>query len=966
MRRKEEGEKFHMNKFMSRLGFSQAKKDMVENRKARTKGQDDEFHMNNFIARLGVSHAKNILESFRQFEVMSTKESRLEADALIHSLIQMNAPLRELRSVLKIGDYRYNRILKEKPMQSGGPNKLHVNEEMVGNFRNDLESWQTTAAYPCPHRRLMNYIVDDSLLWKDIHSTYQKRCEDEGKRSMKYKTWLKYKKSYYPNLSLSHELEPECDKCFRLQLIMSNELASEEEKEHATLSLQLDGSEAYRVRLLQMKFIQDYYHRYVRQSNDTFDMSYFPSASNELKRTPDHPIEEHVLSMWPLISKRLLDTQMLLQCEDFGSDVVLPTVKDKQLQKRDQHLSDIHLHMYVISDCTSWRNHVLMYDERGMAVDHNALCSLRWHYHHSLYKRFQMDGCLHRFPTTYFLVLDNSMAHSKNQAALLFLSSLSLLFYQRVVVFCALPGHSVLGAERFETWTRDASRQADIFVPDDYLKQVNQVDNVHAEFLDHRDTKRPMYSGWTEGLAKHIAPIPENVLRRRNTMFVFEDGKATVRHLTDTYEALLEDPPTEGSAYVHMFCENVSSGRAALLEELLGNDKNLNSTSPQDLVLPRETIKEIHQNRIFSLQDKYDHIPAECLSYYPPRAPRQAGLHSTAAAVLAGLPKISRASTAVPPINPQERYPSIPLTTLHEESASIGMVLPPENINHLPQHLLDGLYSIHHWHPRIYSISNMQQLQQSTDSLYPHVFGHYSQQPTAPQLSDQLSQQSARQSVQGLGHHASMQPRSFALQYQQHPHVGLNRHQTGQKLPVTHVHQHGLHPHAEELHSQQQTLQLVSLPFMYHPGDRGISINAHFDDSDPDLVDGRHEAHMNGNEGDMAQIHSIIHAHTHDYRNEHLHEHIHTLGELEQQTYVHDHTETRDQQTRHTMEQHMGLQNLASAIPHSELGDHRSASIAQLHHTDDMEPHRKHMRIAYGHDYGNDGNNGNSHERESA
>ena len=118
--------------------------------------------------------------------------------------------------------------------------------------------------FPCPHRRLKSYFVEEGITWKLLHSRYEeehgklseeKRKEDE---LMAYSTFTQNVHYLDPGVRLTRSMQDICDSCTRLNLIIRNPKSTEEEKEAAKLELEMHVSAARDQRRAVTAFTRDY------------------------------------------------------------------------------------------------------------------------------------------------------------------------------------------------------------------------------------------------------------------------------------------------------------------------------------------------------------------------------------------------------------------------------------------------------------------------------------------------------------------------------------------------------------------------------------------------------------------------------------------------------------------------------------------------------------------------------------
>ena len=102
---------------------------------------------------------------------------------------------------------------------------------------------------------------------------------------------------------------------------------------------------------------------------------------------------------------------MRLQCEDYGGNFSFPH-HGKTRPGRDYYISNLTMHNFVISDLSTGKNYVYLYDERAMGKGCDALCFLRWNHHLKMTLHSRKSGC---GPDTLYLIMDNCVGQKKSQ-----------------------------------------------------------------------------------------------------------------------------------------------------------------------------------------------------------------------------------------------------------------------------------------------------------------------------------------------------------------------------------------------------------------------------------------------------------------------------------------------------------------------------------------------------------------------
>ena len=162
----------------------------------------------------------------------------------------------------------------------------------------------------------------------------------------------------------------------------------------------------------------------------------------------------------------------------------------------------------MICDVSINTNYVYAYDQRLAGKDFNAMCSFRLLHH--LGERQLLKKGSGPVPNQLFMCMDNNVGQNKSQVVFMFFALLSLTAYPEGVTLSFLTsGHSHFILDRVTGNMKQALKSKNIFCPEELLKTINEVKNVEAKFLDHRDKKVYMYTGWDKLLYEHFTEIPQ-------------------------------------------------------------------------------------------------------------------------------------------------------------------------------------------------------------------------------------------------------------------------------------------------------------------------------------------------------------------------------------------------------------------------------------------------------------------------
>ena len=111
----------------------------------------------------------------------------------------------------------------------------------------------------------------------------------------------------------------------------------------------------------------------------------------------------------------IVDTKnVLLQCEDYAGNLVSPLFELERPSK-DYYASNLNLYIFVITNMTTGKNYVYLYDERAQGKNAEALCNLRIRYHIKILNENYI-GKNKPIPRTFYSIMDNCVGiiHNTN------------------------------------------------------------------------------------------------------------------------------------------------------------------------------------------------------------------------------------------------------------------------------------------------------------------------------------------------------------------------------------------------------------------------------------------------------------------------------------------------------------------------------------------------------------------------
>ena len=326
----------------------------------------------------------------------------------------------------------------------------------------------------------------------------------------------------------------------------------------------------------------------------------------------------------PVNSEIEVSQQSLMKvcCEDFAGNTMLPFFAHHQ-PNIAFYASNLVINRFVLCNLTENSNEVIIYDERTMGKDGDALCSLRLSSHLRSFVA-RRDVSLPQYQV-YTGLYDNCVGQNKSQANFKFNAMLSLLFYKRVVLHFLISGHSRMPADRVtalcnQSMKKFTSKDSDIgtdfrsnlYLPEHLTAAFDSVNTVNSIFIDHRDPQRPVYENW-EKLFGGLQNISSKVGFTKYYFFEFENGILTMRRNIDS--------PLEESVQ-HVYCEDPEETRKQLMRDLFNatdmNEVNIDSVSLS--ILKRAPAVELTASKIVSMSKKLSMIPSKYLHYYPDMA----------------------------------------------------------------------------------------------------------------------------------------------------------------------------------------------------------------------------------------------------------------------------------------------------------------------------------------------------------
>ena len=300
------------------------------------------------------------------------------------------------------------------------------------------------------------------------------------------------------------------------------------------------------------------------------------------------------------VEEAIEDVIVMVTCEDYGQAIPLPYYGASR-PNSDYFNSNLHLHMFNISNCTIDQNYVYLYDERVNGKDGNAVCSLRWYYHCGLLQ--MLIDSKKPLPKMALKIMDNCSGQNKSVTTVLFDALLSLLLYDRVGNFYLMPGHSHMRPDRVTAWCKNSLKRKDLFLPEQVSAAMDEVAKVNAEVLD-----ASIFFQWEGMLRRYFTPPPPGFTSYYT--FEFVEGKMVYKKKVDDDDA---------SALTHILVTNVSATRRAILLELFDLEQD---ASVQEIIGKRPSLTDnpgrpLTNSKAKSVAKKLGQIPEQYHAFYP-------------------------------------------------------------------------------------------------------------------------------------------------------------------------------------------------------------------------------------------------------------------------------------------------------------------------------------------------------------
>ena len=525
-----------------------------------------------------------------------------QSEGVVLQLLQHGFSERVIKAVIPVGG---SRIARLRAVIKEGIDVMHTRRVPMAPshafsdvdkaaFLKTCEGWELEDGFPCSHRRPRQYFIEQKLTLLKLHARYKDAIlkTDSTGRVLSYSRYTQYFHFHFPGLRLTRSKEDVCDCCVRLDIQLSRDDLSDEER----IAIKLEKGTHLNAAVAQRRFISTFVREYVKLHAPDQDIviDVIPDMLND--DPPPEPIvpgANHV--------------RIQIQAEDYGGGIAMPHFGHTR-PSCDYYNSNLIIQNFVVADITNKRNNVYFYDERAQDKGADALCSLRLLYHLT---RLLEDVGAGVTPAEISLsLLDNCVGQNKSKVLFMFFALLSIVFpYKKVVLCFLLPGHSHNIADRVVAWCRAATRGMNIYTPMALVDAVNKVNSVNGIFLDHTDPARPFFVDWDTLLHKYFTVPPSGYTS--NYLFEIDQGICTARHLVTT-------PDSDAITFNMVKPGTHDAVRKAILTDLFGPGvTQISQASIGKMQLPRCPVKTMADKKLKSLSEKYFSIPPECLGYYP-------------------------------------------------------------------------------------------------------------------------------------------------------------------------------------------------------------------------------------------------------------------------------------------------------------------------------------------------------------
>nr|XP_032818404.1 uncharacterized protein LOC116947095 [Petromyzon marinus] len=383
-------------------------------------------------AKLGAAAIVKIRQDWDAMETGRAGSEWQQSEGIILNLVQMQLSEREIRTILPVGGSRLARLRK---VAADGFDSLHtrrapttpahaLTDADLTALRNDVASWEVEDGFACGH------LLDSTITWTKLHSRYKAKMEEQDARVISFSRWTRYVHQLYAGLRLARSAEDVCDCCVRIGIALASDDIADDERERLGAELEM------------------HLHDATAQPSSSRTLSTAPSTT-----TIERPTGPLTATAAP--AGRRFKSKLRI----FGGSFSMPHYGHER-PSPDYFNSNPMMQNFITADVTRGIDHVVLYEERAQDKEAEAMCSLRFQYHHNLLIK---RGAA--MPQTLLVVLHNCVGQNKSHIVMQFFATLSILFYRKVVLVELLPGHSHNEADRVVAWCRNKMKGKSFFTP---------------------------------------------------------------------------------------------------------------------------------------------------------------------------------------------------------------------------------------------------------------------------------------------------------------------------------------------------------------------------------------------------------------------------------------------------------------------------------------------------------------------
>ena len=267
--------------------------------------------------------------------------------------------------------------------------------------------------------------------------------------------FLEYRRALYPKLKLTRVREDECDVCERIRIQLLNKKLDDESRE----CLEAELREHLEPARIQRKVWSAHVLKYAKSLDTEFTV-----AEDIIPETTDVSLSE----VGPLPDK----PKVILEAHDFGGSLPLPHYGYRR-PGSDYYESNLMQHNFIICDVGRQENTIMFYDQRDQGKGADACNSMRMRYYLRKLSDLRCKGLKPEKEVSLMVLMDNCTGQNKSRAVFQFFCMLST-FFQKVVLFYFITGHTKMIADRVVALWRNALKRKNFYSLDDIVARVIQ------------------------------------------------------------------------------------------------------------------------------------------------------------------------------------------------------------------------------------------------------------------------------------------------------------------------------------------------------------------------------------------------------------------------------------------------------------------------------------------------------------